>query len=227
MTRLRPKKLFRKTALTAVVGFAATCATASAATQNDQTYFTVTAGALSFSSAPAMPTLSGVTLTGQAQTTNTTMTNFAIDDATGSGSGWNVTVNGRSGTGLSAVFKQYCNSASACNSGADPANSYVSGGATLPADSLTLNSTGASFSAQNGSTGNAPTLTCSSGCGVDHATANKVASASNSPVQGMGTWGTGSWGASSLALSTPTTLKVLPTSEVYRVDLLWTLNSGP
>src|SRR5947209_9286502 len=225
MTQWKPR--IRQIVAVGAVAMAASCSTASAATQNDQTFFTVTAGALSFSSAPAMPTLTGVTLSGQAQTTNTTMTNFAVDDSTGTGSGWNVTVNGRSGSGLSAVFAQYCNSGSACNSGADPANSYVSGGATLPADSLTLNSTGASFSAQNGSTGNAPTLSCSSSCGVDHATANKVASASNSPVQGMGTWGTGSWSGTSLALSTPTTLKVLPTNEVYRVDLLWTLNSGP
>jgi hypothetical protein len=223
---VKARTLLRLAGLTAALA-AVFASTAQGATQNDQTYFSVSAGSLSFATAPAMPTLTSVTLNGQAQTTNTTMTNFAVDDATGSGSGWNVTVNGRSGTGLSPVFAQYCNSGSACNSGADPANSYVSGGATLPADSLTLNSTGASFSGQNGTTGNAPTLTCGSGCGVDHATANKVASASNSPVQGMGTWGTASWSGTSLALSTPSTLKVLPTNEVYRVDLLWTLGSGP
>src|SRR5947209_17753807 len=157
MTQWKPK--IRQIVAVGAVAMAASCSTASAATQNDQTFFTVTAGALSFSSAPAMPTLTGVTLSGQAQTTNTTMTNFAVDDATGSGAGWNVTVNGRTGAGLSAVFKQYCNSGSACNAGADAANSYVASGATLPADSLTLNSTGASFSAQTGSTRTAPTLT--------------------------------------------------------------------
>ena len=31
----------------------------------------------------------------------------------------------------------------------------------------------------------------------------------------------------SLALSTPTSLKTLQTGEVYRVDLVWTINSGP
>ena len=166
MTQWKPR--IRQIVAVGAVAMAASCSTASAATQNDQTFFTVTAGALSFSSAPAMPTLTGVTLSGQAQTTNTTMTNFAVDDATGSGSGWNVTVNGRSGAGLSAVFKQYCNSGSACNGGADPANSYVASGATLPADSLTVNSTGASFSAQNVSTGNAPTLSCGSACAVGY-----------------------------------------------------------
>src|SRR4051812_20424344 len=80
--------------------------TALAASSNDQTQFSVTGGSLSFSSAPAIPTLTAITLNGQAQVTNTTMTNFAVQDATGSGSGWNVTVNGNSSAGKSAVFKQ-------------------------------------------------------------------------------------------------------------------------
>jgi WxL domain surface cell wall-binding len=101
----------------------------------------------------------------------------------------------------------------------------VSGGATLPANSLTLNSTGASFSAQSGSTGTAPTLQCSSSCNVDSATAVKIASAAINA--GMGTWLTAGWGASSLALATPSTLKALSNGEVYRVNLLWTLSTGP
>jgi hypothetical protein len=47
--------------------------TALAATQEDHTQFSVIAGSLSFSTVPAMPTLSSVTLNGQAQTTNSTM----------------------------------------------------------------------------------------------------------------------------------------------------------
>src|SRR5580692_4795136 len=107
-------------------------APAAAATQNDQTQFSVTAGALSFSTVPALPTLGGVTLNGQAQTTTTQMTNFAVADATGSGSGWDVTVAGLTGTGDSAVFKQYCPTVGGC--GANP-QGYVSGGTTLPANS--------------------------------------------------------------------------------------------
>jgi WxL domain surface cell wall-binding len=198
-----------------------TPAAALAASATDQTQFTVTAGSLTFSSAPAMPTLSGITLNGQAQTTNTTMTNFTVKDATGSGSGWNVTVNGNSGG--SPVFKQYCPGPSAC--GSDAAAAYPAGALTLPANSLTLTSTGASFSGVGGTTGTAPTLQCSSACNVDSASAVKIASAATSA--GMGTWATGGWGASSLALSTPSTLKVLSNGEVYRVDLVWTLNSGP
>jgi len=33
--------------------------------------------------------------------------------------------------------------------------------------------------------------------------------------------------ASSLSLSTPTTLRALPEHQIYHVDLVWTLSSGP
>jgi uncharacterized membrane protein len=197
-------------------------ATALAATSNDTTQFSVTAGSLAFSSAPALPTLTAITLNGTAQTTNTTMSNFTVADATGSGAGWNVTVNGNAAGGKSPVFKQYCPNAT-CGSDSGPA--YVAGGQTLAANSLTLLSTGASFSGQGGTTGTAPTLQCSSACNVDSASAVKVASAATSA--GMGTWATTGWSGTSLALSTPSTLKTLQTNEVYRVDLVWTINSGP
>jgi hypothetical protein len=196
-------------------------AVASAATQEDKAQFSVIAGPLSFSTVPAMPTLTAVTLTGAAQTTNTTMTNFGVADATGSGSGWNVTVEGQAGTKKSAVFAQYCPKATC---GTDP-EGYVAGGATLPANSLTLNSTGASFAAQGGTTGTAPTLQCSAACNVDHASAVKIASAAVGA--GMGTWLTSGFSGTSLALSTPSTLKSLANEEVYRVNLLWTLATGP
>jgi WxL domain surface cell wall-binding len=211
----------------ALVGLALGCALLAlpsaslGATQEDKTSFSVTAGSLSFSTAPTMPTLSAITLNGQAQTTATTMTNFGVADATGSGSGWNVTVAGQSGTGKSAVFAQYCPKATC---GSDP-EGYVSSGATLPANSLTLNSTGASFGAQNGSTGTAPELKCATACNVDSASAVKVASAPTNA--GMGTWLTTGWSASSLSLATPSTLKALANTEVYRVNLLWTLSTGP
>jgi hypothetical protein len=190
-------------------------------TSEDKAEFSVKAGALSFSTTPAMPTLKEVTLTGGSQTTNTTMTNFGVQDATGSGSGWNTTVAGQSGSEKSAVFAQYCPTAT-CGS---DSKGYVPSGATLPADSLTLNSTGASFSAQNGSTGTAPTLQCSASCNVDSASAVKIASAAANA--GMGTWLTTGFSATSLALSTSSALKALSNGEIYRVNLLWTLSTGP
>ena len=191
------------------------------ATQEDKAEFAVKAGTLSFSTAPAMPTLPEVTLTGVAQTTNTTMTNVGVKDATGSGSGWNTTVAGQSGSEKSAVFAQYCPTAT-CGS---DSKGYVPSGATLPANSLTLSSTGASFSAQSGSTGTAPTLQCSSPCNVDSASAVKIASAAVNA--GEGTWLTTGFSSTSLALATPSTLKALSNGELYRVNLLWTLSTGP
>lgn len=191
------------------------------ATSEDKAEFSVKAGSLSFSTAPSMPTLKEVTLTGGSQTTNTTMSNFAVQDATGSGSGWNATVAGQSGTEKSAVFAQYCPTATC---GTD-VKGYVPSGATLPANSLTLSSTGASFSAQSGSTGTAPTLQCSSSCNVDSGSAVKIASAAASA--GMGTWLTSGFSATTLALATSSTLKALSNGEIYRVNLLWTLSTGP
>jgi hypothetical protein len=176
-------------------------------------------GTLAFDVAPDAATMPGVTLNGQAQTTTAQMTNFAVDDTTGSGSGWNVTVAGDGTGGKSAVFKQYCTQAGGC--GADPLG-YVSGGQTLPAASLKLSSTGASFTGANGT---APTPQCSSACSVDAGSATKIASAASGA--GLGPWQTTGFGASSLSLSTATTLRALPANEVYRVDLLWSLNSGP
>lgn len=195
-------------------------ARASSSSSEDSTQFSVITGGLTFTPAPAMPNLSSVHLEGAAQSTHTTMTDFGVTDATGSDAGWNVTVEGASGPSKSAVFAQYCPRA-AC--GADP-EGYVAGGATLASDSLTLDSSGASLVAEGGS-GAAPTLECSSACDVDSATAVKIASAAEKA--GLGSWRTSGWSPTSLTLATPSTLKPLPNEEVYRVDLLWTLGSGP
>jgi hypothetical protein len=179
------------------------------------------AGALGFDVAPSTPTLPAVTLSGQAQTTTATMNNFAVDDTT-SGTGWNVTVAGNSSAGKSAVFKRYCPNATC---GSDTGPGYVAGGATLPAGSLTLSTTGASWSTTGGA-GSAPAFQCSSSaCALDAASASKIVSTASGA--GLGPWKSSGLSASSLTLTTPTTLLALPASEVYRVDLLWTLSSGP
>ena len=199
----------------------AVCAPSFASTASDTTQFAVTAGALAFGTAPDVPDLPGLTLNGQSQTLNAAMNNFSVVDATGSGSGYHVSVQGDSSALHSAVFKQYCTQA-LCGS---DVLGYVVSGFTLAANSLTLSSSGASFTAQNGTTGTAPTHQCGSGCNVDSASAVNVISAATNA--GMGTYATASYGASSLALSAPTTVKSLPANEVYRADLVWTLSSGP
>lgn len=220
-SRSRPVPFLLAALAVLYVVCAQTAAVATAATTEDKTLFSVIAGSLSFSTAPAMPTLSSITLNGQAQTTTTTMTNFGVADATGSGSGWNVTVAGQTGAEKSATFAQYCPTAT-CGS---DVKGYVPSGATLPANSLTLNSTGASLAGQSGSTGTAPTLQCASACNIDSASAVKLASAAL--LAGMGTWLTSGFAATSLSLATPSTLKALSNGEAYRVNLLWTLGTGP
>jgi hypothetical protein len=178
---------------------------------------TTASAAPSFSTAPALPTLPSVTLNGKQQTTTTLMTNFAVTNTT-AGTGWNLTVAGQSGTGKSAVFAQYCPNATC---GTDSGPGYVAGGKTLPTDSLTLNTTGATWT--SGST--KPAFQCNSGCFIDNATTTKVVSAPTNVT--TGTLTTTGFAATSLSLKTPTTLRTLQTNEVYRVNVLWTLNTGP
>jgi hypothetical protein len=175
--------------------------------------------AFEFGTAPKLPTLTGVTLSAKSQTVNTTMTNFAVIDTRGTKSGWNVTVIGQSGTGKSAVFAQYCPKA-LCGTDAE---GYVTSGQKMAAGSLKLASTGAKFT---GGTGSAPTLQCSTACKVDNATAVKIASAATGGA-GEGTWTTTGFSTTSLALAVPTTLRALKNEEIYRVNILWTLSTGP
>ena len=175
--------------------------------------------AFEFSSAPQLPTLTTVKLNGASQTVDSTMTSFAVIDTRGTKSGWNITAQGQTGTGKSAVFKQYCPKAK-CGSESE---GYVTGGQTMAANSLKLNSTGASL---KGGTGSAPTFQCSAGCNLDSATAVKIVSAATGGA-GEGTWTTSGFSTSSLALTVPTTLRALENEEVYRVNILWTLSSGP
>jgi hypothetical protein len=176
---------------------------------------------LAINTAPTLGTLSGVTLNGQTQTTNTTWNLTASPfkiTSSGTNSGWNMTVNGNAAGGKSAVFKQYCPPVSApC--GPDGAG-YVAGGFTLPADSLSLNTTGATWTA--GAT--KPAYQCNAGaCKIDNAAAVKVVSAST--LVALGAW-TAS-GSSTLSLATPANLHKLQTNEVYHLDVVWTVSSGP
>jgi hypothetical protein len=174
---------------------------------------------VSFSTAPNAPNLPTVTLDGTAQTKHATMANWGVSQ-TLAVSGWNVTVSGDTGSGESAVFKQYCPNATC---GSDTGPGYIAGGATLSSGSLQLDSTGASWT---GNIGTPPSHLCNSSCSLDTTTAVKVASASSSTL--LGTWTTTGYSSSSLVLSVPTTIKVLTQSgELYHLDLVWTLNTGP
>jgi hypothetical protein len=178
------------------------------------------ARALKFPTPPALPALPGVTLNAGAQATHATMNNFSVEEAVLETGGWNVTVAGQSGAGKSAVFAQYCPSAK-CGSDSE---GYVTGGLALPANSLTLNTTGASWT---GGAGPTPAFQCSSPCNVDSATAVKITSTAAGGLGTPNTWTTTGFTSTSLTLSTSSQLRVLPASEVYRVNILWTLATGP
>jgi hypothetical protein len=198
-----------------------------ASAASDTTQFAVTAGALVFNTNPDVPDFSAVTLNGSAQTANATMNAWEAEDATGTGSGWNVNVQGDAAAGKSAVFKEYCTDGTVTNG----CSTAVSGGPgpgyvtttpkTLAANSLKLNST-----AVGGTTGTAPTHSCSATCNVDSAATVKIAAAAANA--GMGSYSASAYSGTSLALSIPTTTKAIGTgNKVYRVDLIWTLATGP
>lgn len=175
---------------------------------------------LRYVSAPTLPSLPTLTLNAKPQTLSATMTGFSVEDTRLTKSGWNMTAQGQSGTGKSPAFAQYCPKAK-CGTDAE---GYVAGGRTLAPDSLTLNSSGAAFT---GGLGTAPTLQCASGCPLDNATPVKVASDATGLLAGEGVWTAGGFSASSLALAAPTTIRALPNEEIYRVNVLWTLSTGP
>jgi hypothetical protein len=167
-----------------------------------------------------LPALTGITLNGQSQTTTTTWNltanRFKVTSSGTPDIGWNLTVNGDSSAGNSAVFKQFCPNASC---GTDSAG-YVSGGFTLAADSLSLSTASATWT--SGTT--KPTYQCNIvACPIDSGTAVKIVSASSSVA--IGVWTTS--GSATMSLNTPSTLHKLQTGEVYGVNLVWTVNTGP
>jgi hypothetical protein len=61
------------------------------------------------------------------------------------------------------------------------------------------------------------------GCHVDNATPVKFVSAGAGVANT--TWTTS--GSTTLSLATPASLLKLQTGEVYRLDVVWTVNTGP
>jgi hypothetical protein len=176
---------------------------------------------LTFSTSPVLGTLPGITLSGGKQTTTatTTLNHFAVTSSGTPNIGWNMTVASVTGTGKSSVFKEYCPNTTC---GTDSGPGYVTGGYTLPADSLTLDTAAASIT---GSGATKPTFQCNTSpfCDVDTTTQTKIVSATF--ASSLTTWT--SSGNSTLSLTTPANLHKLQTGETYRVDLLWTLSTGP
>jgi hypothetical protein len=122
----------------------------------------VAAGTLGFDQplgTPAFGAFTGITLNGSPQVTSANLAPYIVTDATGSGSGWNVTIQ------LSQL---------------------TNGGHTLPLDSV--HTTAGIVKADPGTTSPVPTMSALTGAanGADHATPQKLASAAAS--EGMGVY---------------------------------------
>lgn len=207
---------------------------ARAITVTDETTVEILPGALEFHQDPDAPDFGDVTLDGTLQTRSVAMSDHIVKDATGSGSGWNVTVEGDTGPGQSPVLAEYCTDGAAAN-GCDDIDGhgtagpgYVSGGEAFAAESMALDSSGAATDPVSGTTGPAPAFDCSGGCPVDAPEATRIEHASADA--GMGRW-QADFESDSLVLTIPTTTKVVDAegagNKVYKVDLLFSLNSGP
>lgn len=195
---------------------------AAAAGSGDTIQFSVIPGPLGYGQTPGVSDVPRLDLRGSAEQATVRMANFAVRDATGTGQGWSITVSGDGSAGRSAVLAQYC-PRSIC--GSDRGPGYVAGGRWLPPNSLTYDSSGARFVRQGGTTGAKPAHQCDSGCFVDAPPDSPSRIAVAADGAGMGTFQTS--GASEVSLVAPNTARPLPAKEVYRVNLSWTLNSGP
>lgn len=85
------RNIGRLAATTVVAGAVLTAGFAAPAFADD-TNVTVTGGLLDITTPPAVDNFAPVTLNGTAQTTPATLGGFQVNDATGSGDGWKVTV---------------------------------------------------------------------------------------------------------------------------------------
>jgi hypothetical protein len=195
-------KNFRtRSAMIAVVAAAAVGVSASPAlAATDATNVTVTGGVLSITN-PVVANFTGVTLNGAAQTTTAAVDAFSVNDATGTGGGWNVTVQ-------ASQLAQYD---STLNAGA---GGYVTGGRTLALNSLSLP---ASTVASPNTTSPDPSITAGPYL-IDSASAVKVASAAAN--EGMGKY---DFSAATLTLSLPASVY----AANYRSDVTLSVVTGP
>ncbi|MEO7804938.1 MAG: WxL domain-containing protein [Actinomycetota bacterium] len=150
-------------------------ATAPSAFGVDPTDIIVTAGSLAITTAPTVANFAGITLSGVAQTTTAAMDSFQINDARGSGAGWNVTVQGTQMSEHNGTI-------------------YVVSGKTLATSSLTL---AALTVAANGTSSTSPTIVAGPYT-VDAGSAVKITTAATNA--GMGKY---DYSAGTFTLSVP------------------------
>jgi hypothetical protein len=92
---------------------------------------------------------------------------------------------------------------------------------------MMLDSRGAAFTSDAGSAGVQPTHECDQGCLLDTSPLAPTRIVAAAQGAGLGTFRAAGFSAKSLKLVAPGSSRVFEPHEVYRVDLSWTLNTGP
>jgi hypothetical protein len=190
--------------------FAAINSPAFAETAPDSTDVGVTGTALTFTSAPNLPSFGAATLDGSVQTLDAPLSAWEVKDPSGTAAGWNVTVE-------STPFREYDAAAGTPD--------YVAGGKQLDGGSLTIQrgTAGYDTAPSDQTLANAPVYSCVSACTLDNGSAARLVSAD--AANGMGIWA--STGGVKATLKLGTRARSLPAGEVYRGEITWTLASGP
>ena len=202
---------------------------AGAAGSSDSVEFTVVPGPVGYGAGPegageppgVPPAPLGVSE--RPESVSTRMADFAVTDASGSRQGWSITVSGDRGRDRSPVLRQYCPSSSC---GDHPGPGYVADGLTLPPNSLTLDSSGARFRG-SGDAAKPPRNSCGQTCFIDTAPTSPSKIAEARAGSGAGAFESSGFDDSSFRLVAPNRSKALPRGEIYRIDISWSLNTGP
>ena len=173
---------------------------------------------------PGIPAATPLGVSQQPTSISTGMKDFSVTDASGSGQGWTITVSSDRGRGRSPVLRQYCPSSSC---GKQPGPGYVAGGHKLPPNSLTLDSSGARFHGHSWDAGKPPRNTCGQVCFIDTPAGRPSKIALAQVDAGMGVFEASGFSDDSFRLVAPASPDPLPRGQIYRVDVSWTLNTGP
>lgn len=193
-----------RTAITAVAGSVLIVGLgAPAAFAADATDVTVNGGSLGITVDPTAGNFGAVTLDGAAKTTTATFDGFEVNDARGTGAGWNVTVQ-------ATQFAEWDSTLNA------NAGGYVPSGKTLALNSLSL---AAPTVAADGTTSAAPSV-LTGPFSIDGGSAVKVASAAAGG--GMGKYDF-TQATNPLTLSVPASVY----AKTYRSTLTVSTVSGP
>ncbi len=171
---------------------------------SDSTSVTVTGGTLAFTADPLVGNFAGVTLSGVDQTTTANLDDFEVNDSTGSGNGWKITVQATQFTETAATIP-------------------VGGTATtLPLNSLKLP---VPRVAADGTTSPSPSISIAQATAIDASSAVKIASAAVN--EGMGKY---DFDDGTAAAGIPLTLTLKPATTyavTYASTATITLASAP